>query len=71
MTEMMKNIHKNPTHRDMLLKLSGLSQKYSILQELAYTTHFDQMLTHNTSLSINELNRCLSDEACDADDVPD
>ena len=40
MTEVMKNIEKDPAQRDMLLKLSSLSQKYSVLQELSDTNHF-------------------------------
>ena len=71
MTEVMKHLKENPTQRDMLLKLGGLSQRYNVLHELAYTSHFKQLLTHVTILLVQEFNRCLSDGACDADDVAD
>lgn len=69
MTEMMRNLESDPAQRDMLLKLSGLSQRYSILQELSGVGQLKELLNHCTTLSVNEFNRCLGEDGFDGNDV--
>ena len=71
MTEVMKNLEADPAQRDSLLKLSSLCESYTGLQELSDTDQFEQFLNFNTSTSVNELNRCLLNECCEAETLRD
>ena len=42
-----------------------------MLQELSDTSHLRSLLKHPTTISIDELSRCLRDESCNADDILD
>lgn len=61
----------DPAQRDVLLKLGSLSQGYSALQDLSNTIQFKQLLKHNTSTLVNELNKCLLEMCCEAEDLLD
>lgn len=61
----------DPAIRDSILKISGVSSRYSIFQELSDTKNFSKILKFSTSRSIAEMNRCLGDETCEITEVSD
>lgn len=61
----------DPVIRDSILKISGVSSRYSIFEELSDTINFAKILKYSTSRSTNEMSRCLADETSEVYELPD
>ena len=62
-TSVLINNIKQPTERDVLLRIGGLSRHYNVMDDFVDDEYWQSLLKFGTSLSIEEMNKCFRFES--------